>query len=226
MNSRKKNARIAGLLYLLIAITGGFGIMYVPSNIMVAGDSTSTAENIINSAFIYRLSIVSNIISQALTIFLVLTLSRLFKEVNQKHVKYMVTFVLVAIPISFLNVLNLIAAQTFVGGADYLSVFDANQLKSMALVFLNLYDQGISIVGIFWGLWLFPFGMLIIKSKFIPKIIGVFLVIGCFAYLVDSFTSLLFPEYKTTISPIIMIPLAIGEFSTILWLLIKGVKEN
>jgi hypothetical protein len=225
MNSRKKNARIAGVLYLLIAITGGFGIMYVPSSIMVAGDATLTAENIITSDFIYRLSIFSNLVSQALTVFLVLTLSRLFKDVNQKYIKYMVTMVLVAVPISFLNVLNLIAAQTFVSGVDYLSVFDDNQLKSLAMVFLNLYEQGISIVGIFWGLWLFPFGMLIIKSKFIPKIIGVFLIIGCFAYLIDSSTALLFPEFKATISPIMMIPLAIGEFSTILWLLIKGTKE-
>ncbi|RLD84104.1 MAG: DUF4386 domain-containing protein [Bacteroidetes bacterium] len=226
MNSRKKNARIAGVLYLLIAITGGFGIMYIPSNIIVAGDAASTAENIINSDFIYRLSIFSNLVSQVLMIFLVLTLSRIFKEVNQKYTRYMVVLILVAVPISFLNTLNLIAAQTFVSGADYLSVFDADQLNSMAMVFLNLYEQGISIVGIFWGLWLFPFGMLIIKSKFIPKIIGVFLIIGCFAYLADSFTSLLFPEYKAAISPILMIPLAIGEFSVVLWLLIKGIKEN
>ncbi len=226
MNSKKKNARIAGLLYLLIAITGGFGIMYAPSSIIVPNDATATANNLINSEFIYSLSILSNLISQALTIFLVLTLSRLFKDVNPKLTKYMVTFVLVAVPISFLNVLNLVAAQVFVGGAEFLEVFETNQLNSLALVFLNLYEFGIAVVGIFWGLWLFPFGMLIIKSKLIPKIIGVFLTIGCFAYLIDSFISILLPEYKETVSAIIMIPLAIGEFSTILWLLIKGVKEN
>lgn len=225
MNSKKKTARIAGLLYLLIAITGGFGIMYVPTSIIIPGDATATANNIINSEFIFRLSILSNLISQTLTIFLVLTLSRLFKDVNPKLTKYMVTMVLVAVPISFLNVLNLVAAQILVSGADYLAVFNTDQLNSMAMVFLNLYEHGIAIVGIFWGLWLYPFGMLIIKSKFIPKIIGIFLTIGCFAYLTDSFTALLFPEYKETIAPIIMIPLAVGEFATILWLLIKGIKE-
>jgi len=226
MNSKKKTARIAGILYLLIAITGGFGIMYVPSSIIVPDDATTTANNLINSEFIYSLSILSNLISQALTIFLVLTLSRLFKDINPKLTKYMVTFVLVAVPISFLNVLNLAAAQMFVGGAEFLQVFETNQLNSLALVLLNLYEYGIAVVGIFWGLWLFPFGMLIIKSKFIPKIIGIFLTIGCFAYLIDSFVSILLPEYKESVSAIIMIPLAIGEFSTILWLLIKGVKEN
>jgi len=225
MNSNKKTARIAGILYLLIAITGGFGIMY-PSSTIVAGDATATAANIINSEFVFRLSILSNLVSQALMIFLVLTLSRLFKDVHPKLTKYMVVLVLVAIPISFLNVLNLAASQILVSEADYLSVFAADQLEAMTLFFLNLYEYGIAIVGVFWGLWLFPFGMLIIKSKFIPKIIGIFLVIGCFAYLIDSFTALLFPQYKETISPIMMIPLAIGEFSTILWLLIKGVREK
>jgi hypothetical protein len=226
MNSKKKNARIAGLLYLLIAITGGFGIMYTQSSIIVPGDATATASNLINSEFTFKLSILSNLISQALTIFLVLTLSRLFKGINPKLIKYMVTFVLVAVPISFLNVLNLVAAKMFVGGADFLQVFDTNQLNSLALVFLNLYETGIMVVGIFWGLWLFPFGMLIIKSKFIPKIIGLFLIVGCFAYLIDSFISILLPEYKESVSAIIMLPLAIGEFLTILWLLIKGVKDN
>ncbi|GAA4891972.1 DUF4386 domain-containing protein [Flaviramulus aquimarinus] len=226
MNSKKKTARIAGILYLLIAITGGFGIMYAPSSIIVSDDATVSANNLINFDFIYSLSILSNIISQVLTIFLVLTLSRLFKDVNPKLTKYMVTFVLVAVPISFLNVLNLVAAQIFVSGAEFLKVFDSNQLNSLALVFLKLYEYGIAVVGIFWGLWLFPFGMLIIKSKLIPKIIGIFLTIGCFAYLIDSFIAILLPEYKESVSAIIMLPLAIGEFSTILWLLIKGVKEN
>ena len=226
MNSKKKNARIAGLLYILIAITGGFGIMYTQSNILVPNNATATASNITNAEFTFQLSIFSNLISQALTIFLALTLARLFKDVSPKLTKYMVTLVLVAVPISFLNVLNLVAAQMFVGGADFLNVFDTNQLNSLALVFINLYQFGISVVGIFWGLWLFPFGMLIIKSKFIPKIIGIFLVIGCFAYLIDSVISILFPEHKTSISSIIMLPLALGEFSAILWLLIKGVREK
>ncbi|MFK5879245.1 MAG: DUF4386 domain-containing protein [Flavobacteriaceae bacterium] len=226
MDSKKKNARIAGVLYLLLGITGAFGIMYVPSNIMVAGDATATANNIVNSEFLFRLSMVSNLISQTIFVFLMLSLNRLLKEVNPKYAKLMVTLVTVSVPISFLNILNLVAAEILVSGADFLTVFDTNQLNAFTLLFLNLYEHGIYIVGVFWGLWLFPFGMLVIKSKFIPKIIGIFLVIGCFAYLADSFTSLLFPEYKEIISSIIMLPLALGEFSIIFWLLIKGVRKT
>ena len=136
----------------------------------------------------------------------------------------MLAFVLVAVPISFLNTLNLIGADILVSGVEYLNVFNEGQRNALALLFLNLYENGIYVVGIFWGLWLFPFGMLIVKSGFIPKIIGYFLIIGCFAYLIDSTVSLLFPEYKAMVSPMMMLPLAIGEFSTILYLLIKGVK--
>lgn len=225
MDSKKKTARLAGLLYFLIAVTGGFGIMYVSSNIIVKGDALASANNLLDSEFVFRLSIVSNLASQVIMVFLAFTLYRLFKDVNYEYAKYMVVLVLLAVPISFLNVLNLVAAQTLVSNPDYLTSFDVNQLNSMALFFLNLYEKGIAIVGVFWGLWLFPFGMLIIKSKFIPKIIGIFLVIGCFAYLIDSFISLLLPEYKDVVSPIMMLPLAIGEFSVVLWLLIKGVKE-
>ena len=225
MNSKKQNARIAGLLYLLLGITGAFGIMYVPSNIMVVGDASATANNIINSELLFRLSIVSNLISSVVFVFLVLSLNNLLKEVSIKHAKLMVILVTVAVPIAFLNTLNLIAAQILVSDADYLTIFDRDQLNSIMMLFLNLYKNGIYIVGIFWGLWLYPFGILVIKSKFIPKIIGVFLIIGCFAYLTDSFTSLLFPHYKEIISPFLMLPLMIGEFSIIFWFLIKGVKE-
>lgn len=226
MDLKIKNAKIAGALYLTLAITGGFGIMYVPSSIIVPGDATTTASNIVNSGFTYRLSIFSNLVSQVLMIFLVLTLSQLFKDVSDKYVKYMVALALVAVPISFLNVLNLVAGDMLVSGVDFLNVFNIDQRNSLALLFLNLYEYGIYIVGIFWGLWLFPFGMLIVKSRFIPKIIGYFLIIGCFAYLIDSTISLLFPQYKTIVSPIMMLPLAIGEFSIVLYLLIKGVKTQ
>jgi len=226
MNSKKKNARTAGLLYLLLAITGGFGIMYIPSSIIVAGDATATADNLMESELLVSISIVSNLIGQTIVIFLVMSLHRLLKEVNPEHAILMVIMVLVSVPIVFLNTLNLIAAQILVGGTDYLSVFDVNQLNAMMMVFLNLHEYGNYVAGIFWGLWLYPFGILVVKSKFIPKLIGIFLIIGCFAYLTDSFTSLLFPQYKESISPILMIPLAIGEFSIIFWLLIKGVKSQ
>lgn len=224
MEPKKKNARIAGILYLLMAITGGFGIMYVPSNIIVEGDPTATAIKVVESEFLFRLVIVSNLICQTSFVFLVLALSRLFKEVDTKLTKLMLTLVTVAVPIAFLNTLNLIAVQLVLIDADYLSVFEPNQLNAIVMMFLKLHGQGNIIAQVFWGLWLYPFGILIIKSKFIPKIIGVFLVIGCFAYLGITLTSLLFPHYSEMTTSILTLPLVIGEFSIIFWLLIVGIK--
>lgn len=226
MNSKKKNARIAGLWYLLMAVTGAFGIMYTPLNIIVVGDASSTAQNLIDSGWIYRLSIVSNLIGQICFIFLGLALNRLLNEVDPKQSKLLVSLVIAAVPIAFLNTLTLIAAQMFVSGDGYLNVFEVNQLNALALGALNLYSQGVLIVQIFWGLWLFPFGILVIKSGFIPRIIGVLLVINCFAYLVITFTQLFEFQYVELISYILMPFLVIGEFAVIFWLLIKGVKEN
>ena len=224
MNSKKKNARIAGLLYLLLAITGGFGIMYIPSSIQVTGDATATANNIVTSEFTFRLSIISNLVSSVLYIFLALSLGKLFKEVDAKYVKLMLSLVIIAVPIGIYNVINLITAQSLAGGTDFLGTFEQEQRNDLALFFLHLYNSGLSLAGIFWGLWLYPFGMLVIKSKFIPKIIGILLIIGCFAYVLDSFLTLLLPEYRKILADYLMIPLAIGEFSIIFWLLIKGVK--
>lgn len=226
MDAKKKNARTAGLLYLIMAITGGFGIMYVPANIIVVGDIASTARNMIDSEFLVRLSVFSNLVSQTIFIFLVLSLNHLLKEVHPRYAKLMVTTVVVAVPIAFLNSLNLVAAQILVSDSDYLNVFDISQQNALMMLFINLYEQGIVIVEIFWGLWLLPFGLLVIRSKFIPKIIGIFLVIGCFSYLLESITSFFIPDYSEIVTPYLMLPLMIGEFSIIFWLLIKGVRTT
>lgn len=226
MDSKKKNARIAGLLYLLLAITGAFGIMYIPSEIYVSEDATATANNVIESGLLYRLSMVSNLVSSVLYIFLALALGRLFKEVDAKHVKLMLSLVIIAVPIGILNVLNLVAAQLLANGTDLMYAFEEAQRNELASFFIKLYIYGLSLAGVFWGLWLYPFGRLVMKSKFIPKIIGIFIIIGCFTYVLDSVLTLLLPEFRKIIADFLMIPLALGEFSIILWLLIKGVKEN
>ncbi|TJY36175.1 DUF4386 domain-containing protein [Pontimicrobium aquaticum] len=226
MEATKNKAKIAGLLYLLMAISGGIGIMYIPSNFIVEGDAVATAMKVNESDFLFRLVIVSNLICQTSFVFLVLALSQLFKEVDPKKVKLMLILVSVAVPIAFLNTLNLIAAQLVLSDVDYLSTFKINQLHALMMLFLKLFQQGNVIVQVFWGLWLYPLGMLIIKSKFIPKIIGVFLIIGCFSYLIITLTSLLLPNHSEMITSILMLPLVIGEFSIIFWLLIKGVKTK
>lgn len=226
MNPLKKTARIAGLLYLIMGITGAFSMLYVPAEFIVNGDAVATAENIMAAPFLFRLGVVSNLVSQTLFIFLVLLLYHLFRDVSKNIALVMVILVLVAVPITFINMLNQVAILAVLTDPNFQNVFEAGQLDFQMTLYLNLFNNGIFIAEIFWGLWLFPFGLLVFRSGFIPKVLGVLLIIGCIAYLVESFTALLVPHFRDTIVPILMIPLSVGEFSIILWLLIMGVKEQ
>jgi hypothetical protein len=219
--TRKSNigkARYAGILYLAVAIIGGFAIMYIPNSITVAGDSAATANNIIEAGWVFRLAIVSSLIYAVLNIFLALAFSRLFKDVSARYVKLLLIMVLVTVPIIFLNTLNLFAAQLLVSGTPYLNAFNTEQLHALMMMSLDLNELGIAVVEIFWGLWLFPLGYLVFKSGFMPKIIGIFLMIGCFSYLIISAIAIFWPAYLEATQGIILLPLAVGEFSTIFWL--------
>jgi hypothetical protein len=218
-----KTARIAGFLYLILLPLGIFGIMYVPS-LIVPGDAAATANNIMASESLFRLSIVSALILQTVNILVVLLLYKLLKVVNKNHAVLMVIFFLVSVPITMLNELNQFAALLLSSGADYLTAFTADQLQALVPLFLDLHEHGIFIAGIFWGLWLFPMGYLVFKSGFLPRILGVLLMIACFGYLIDSFGKLLLPNYGATIFATIIGFTFYGELLLALWLLIKGVN--
>jgi len=226
MNSTKKQARVAGLLYLLMGITAPIGLIYVPAKLIVPGNATATAAHIRASESLLRIGIASELFHQIIYIFLVLALYRLFKAVDEKQATLMVILgALVSVPIVFLNVLNEFAALVFAKGADFLSVFETRQLDALALLFLRLHGQGLAVVSIFWGLWLFPFGFLVIRSGFIPRVLGVLLMIAGLGYLISTSTSLLLPAYGHLVDRFAMV-LELGELPIIFWLLIWGAKEQ
>ncbi|MCL4262030.1 MAG: DUF4386 family protein [Anaerolineae bacterium] len=227
MNSSKKNARsplvyarTAGVLYLLLAPLGIFGILYVPMTLIAPGDAAATANNVIASESLFRLSIVAALMTQLVNLLLVLLLYKLLKPVNKQIAVLMVIFLLAAVPIAMLNELNQVVVLLLLSGAEYLTVFTAVQLQSLSLLFINLHEYGIYIAGIFWGLWLFPMGYLVFRSGFLPRILGVLLMIGCFGYLIDSFTAFLLPGFGVEVAAFTFW----GEVLLPLWLLIKGVN--
>jgi len=223
MNSTKKQARVAGLLYLLASIIGFFCLAYVPGKLIVSGDATATANRIRASETLLRLGIASELIAFTIFIFVVLALYRLFKAVSEKHAVAMATLLLISIPISLLNLLNEIAALVLVSGASFLSAFEKGQLDALAYMFLRLHGQGFIVAQIFWGLWLFPFGILVIRSGFIPRFLGYLLFIAASGYLASFFTSLLLPSYRHLVDQFAMV-LEAGELPIIFWLLIWGAK--
>lgn len=223
--AQKKIARVAGLLYFILAITGAYGIMYVPSSIIVMNDSAATTRNIIANEFLFRTGIFSNLVCQTTFIFLVLALYNLFKEVSEQLAKMMVALVIVSVPIAFLIIFNqLLILITLKEG--FMTSFAAVQQQSMAMIFLKMYNQGNVVIGIFWGLWLIPFGLLAYRSIFIHKIVGVLLVIGGISYVVDASVFVLVPAAHSTTATLVAIFGSVSELSAVLWLLIVGVRER
>lgn len=226
LTSTRQQARAAGFLYVLLALIAPIGLMYVPGKLIVSGNATATAENIRASEGLFRLGIASELIHQAIGLFLVLALYRLFKPVNETLARQMLILGgLVSVPIMFVNVLNEIAALILVSGADFLSVFDRPQLDALAYLFVRLHGDGINVASIFWGLWLFPFGTLVIRSFFIPRVFGYLLMIAGVAYLASSFATLTLPRYAPLVSKVAL-PLAFAELPIVVWLLIWGARRR
>ncbi|MCK5675365.1 MAG: DUF4386 domain-containing protein [Spirochaetales bacterium] len=216
----KKTARIAGLLYMLLIPLGVFGMLYVPKTLFVPGDIAATVSNIMTNQMLYRISIVSALLTQVVQIFVVLYLYKVLKPVNKTHALYMVVLILVAVPIAMLNELNQFAVLLLLNGPDFLTFFTSDQTQTLVGLFLDLRQSGIFIAEIFWGLWLFPMGYLVFKSGYLPRIIGVLLIVACFGYLIDSFMFFFVPDFGITFSEFTFL----GELLMILWLLIKGVN--
>lgn len=225
LNSQKKTARLAGLLYLIWVITGIYGIFFISPKIIVQGDAVATAKNILSNEFLFRTGIINDIISNTIWIFLALVLYRLLKQVNDRQAKFMVALVIVQVPaVFFMEALNITSLMLFKG--EILKTFELNKIQDLAMLFLKINDYGMFVLETFWGLWLFPFGLLVYKSRFIPRILGVFLFLNGMAYITHSFTILLFPVYQTLVGKVSMPFWILGEISITLWLLIKGVKSQ
>ena len=225
MSSTNNPGRLAGLLYVLVSIPGAFALVYVPGKLIVHGNASATAGNIAAHETLFRLGIATQLISQSAFIFVAVALYDLLKGVNQRLASLMVTLIVVSIPIAFLNELNAIAALVLVRGADFLSVLDRPQREALAMLFLNLHGHGFEVCEIFWGLWLFPLGLLVYRSGFLPRFLGILLMVACFGWLVDSLSSLVLPQYKDIVSRWMM-PVTSGELLFMFWLLIKGANPK
>ena len=225
MTTLSRNARIAGLFYLTL-MTAPLRLVYIPTKLIVSGNAAATAGNIAAHQTLFRLGILTDLFTAVMAIFLTLALYRLFKGVDQFLAALVVVLgALMVTPIYFLNTLNDAATQLLVRGADFLSVFDKPQREAMAMLFLRLHHHGVVVNEVFWGLWLLPFGLLVYKSRFLPRFLGVWLVLNCFAYLAQSVTGIMWPQYEDTVANYAL-PVMFGELAIMLWLIIMGAKER
>jgi hypothetical protein len=223
MHPTVKAARIAGAIYLSMVFTAPFSLIYVPSKLIVRGNAAATADNILAHETMFQLSIFGDLIGQVIFICLAIALYRLLSGVNKTWAALMVALVLISAAVGFFNVLNNIAALILFRGGEFLTVFDKAQREALGMFFIRLHNQGIFIDELFWGLWLFPFGLLVFRSGFLPRFIGVWLMINCFGYIALSVIALFFPTYYEA-SFRYSQPVLFGELAIMLWLLIKGAK--
>ena len=225
MNSIKNPGRFAGLLYVLVSIVGFFAMGYVPNKLIVYGNAAATANNILASETLFRLGIAGALIGQAGFILVALALYDLLKGVNQRHASLMVLLIVVSVPIAFLNELNSIAALVLMRGSDFLSILEKPQRDALAMLFLKLHGQGFVVSELFWGLWVFPLGLLVYRSRFLPRFLGVWLVFAGFAWVILSLMGILLPQYQDKVNTFLQ-PAIVGEIAFMLWLLIRGAKPQ
>jgi hypothetical protein len=221
----KKTARLAGVPYLVWAITGVYGMMYVPSRTIVAGDAVATADKMLSNEFIFRTGIINDLLSATVCIFLLFALYKLFEQVDKHQALFMVALLSVTIPVTFIMDGFSIASLMIYKG-EVLKTFELGQRQDVAMLFLRINNWGTLTLEMFWGLWLLPFGYLAYKSGFIPRILGIFLILNGMAYIIPSFVSLLFPDFRSAAIQFAMPFWILGEVSITLWLLIKGVKAQ
>ena len=226
MNTNKKTARMAGFLYLIYIVVSIFANVLGRSKLIVLGDAATTARNIIESAWQFRIGFVVDLVAALLFLLTAWALYVLLKQVNENLALLFLVLNLVGVAVWCVSDLFLITYQLLLSGADYLKVFQADQLQALAMLFLYIYKNGFSgIAQIFFSAWLFPLGYLVFKSGFLPKILGIILMVECFGWLMYPIQFFLFPgnEVLFYLSSAIGF---IGEFSLALWLLIMGAKEQ
>jgi uncharacterized protein DUF4386 len=223
MTSIGNPGRFAGLLYVLTSIVGFFAMGYVPGKLMVYGNTSATVDNVAAHEMLFRFGIAGQLISQAAFIFVALALYKLLAGVDRRQASLMVILIVVSVPIAFVNELNSLAALALVRGADFLSVVEKPQRDAFAMLFLNLHGRGLVVAELFWGLWLFPLGLLVYRSRFLPRFLGVWLGLAGAAWVILSLVSVMLPQYQSEVYTYTQ-PAVFGEIAFMLWLSIKGAK--
>jgi len=226
MSSTRNPGRVAGFWYLLLTLVGPLRLIYIPSKLFVSGNASATADNIAAHEWLFRFGMVSDLIGAVILIFLVLAFHRLFKAVDQ-NLSVLVVILGGVMPalLYFVNVVSDAGALMLVRGGDFLSAFDKPQRDALVMLFLRLHDQQNTAAEILWGLWLLPLAILVYRSRFLPRFLGVWLVINGCAYVILSLTGLFVPQYQNKVF-IGAQPALLGELVLMLWLVIRGSKPQ
>lgn len=224
MKSTKDPGRVAGLWYLFLVLIGPLRLIYIPSKLFVRGNAAATVDNIVAHEWLFRWGIVSDLVGAVILIFLVLAFYRLFKGVDETLAVQVVIFggVMPAV-IDFVGVVNDAALLMIARGEAFLSVIDKPQRDALAMLFLKLGDQQTTAAEMLWGVWLLPLALLVYRSRFLPRFLGVWLALCGLAYVTLSLTGELLPQYQNQVFTYGQ-PAFFAELAIMLWLVIKGAR--
>jgi hypothetical protein len=223
MEPSNRTARLAGALYLSTAVTAPFSLIYVPRTLIVQGDAAATAENLLTHEALLRWGVVTDLIGGTTLIVVVLLLHRLLSVVSRTQASAMAVLFLVSVPVGLINTVHELGALAVLRGADLFSAFAEPQREALAMLLIRLGGPAAVVAELFWGLWLFPFGMLVIRSGFLPRVLGALLIVNGCAYVALSLTSLLLPGYAGALGKYLF-PAQFGELWIALWLATKGIR--
>lgn len=225
MPNMKSTARLAGFLYALVALLGPFVLLYVPGQLYVSGDASATIDRIEANQGLFMASILVGLVSELLFVSVILLLYRLLRSVDGSLAVLMVALILLQVPLALLGTANEVATLQFIRGGEFMNVFTEPQQDALAMFMINVDRQGTLVSQVFWGLWLLPLGILIFRSRFVPRFLGVWLVLNGLAYVTLSIISLVAPALRS-LGFNFATPLMFGELALALWLLIMAVRDE
>lgn len=223
MHPIQRDARIAGVLYLLVVLAGPIVLIYIPGKLLVPGDAAATAGRILAHQSLFLTQIILGLLSELLFLAVVLVLYRLLKGVGRELAALMLILILIDAPLAFLGVGNEIATLALLRGDTVLAAFDQPQRDALAVLLINAGNLGLPVEEIFWGLWLLPLGVLVYRSGFLPRLLGIWLFVNGLAYLVLSATGILSPQHLGVVNAVAT-PVLFGEVALMLWLLFVGAR--
>lgn len=224
MTSIKSTARLAGIMYLTMAVMNVISFAGVFGHFVVPGDPAASVRQITEHEFAYRIAILNDFVAHILFLAVVVTLYDLFVDIERRLALLMVVFVVVPVAMQLGSLADRLAPLSLLRNPDYLSAFTQPQRDSVAQAFLGLHSNAGSLAMPFWGLWLFPFGCLAIKSRYFPRVLGILLLVAGVGYLGTGLTSLVFPDRLGAVSKVMM-PLYFGEIPIVFWLAIMGARQ-
>jgi hypothetical protein len=225
MHTLDKQARIAGLFYLLVILIAPLRLIYIPSRLFVSGDTAATIQAIAAHDMLFRIGIASDLFTGAVSLVLTFTLYRLFRDTDKPTALLMLMLGFMDTPLYFLNTLNDMATLMLAQGPDFLAGFDQAQRGGLATLFLRMHGMMTCAAEIFWGLWLFPLAALVYRCGFLPRFLALWLAINGLAYLALSYAGLLQPHYNDLVASLAF-PCQLGEVGLALWLLVRGAKPR